>query len=141
MEAIDHCNSLPRTRADNGILGRVPSQYIAQAGRTLPDPACALEDQMQVEIDADWAGRVRLTFRKQRYSRPRGKTSYYAWHCVFAESATGSPALAANQDAAEKRNPAVAGSGTRDAVSHAGLLREGEAGALGRTASSVGRQA
>lgn len=85
MEAIDHPTSLPATHTDNGILARVPSQYIAQAGRTLPDPACALEDQMQVEIDADWAGRVRLTFRRQRYSRPRAKTSYYAWHCLHAE--------------------------------------------------------
>lgn len=41
---------------------------------------------MKVEIDADWAGRVRLTFRKQRYSRPRGKTSDGAWLCRHAEA-------------------------------------------------------
>ena len=87
MQAPDYFTPLPLTSADNGILARVPSQFIAQAGRSLPDPACAVADQMQVEIDADWAGRVRLTFRKQRYSRPRGKTSYYAWHCFYAEPA------------------------------------------------------
>lgn len=87
MEAPDHYNSLPLTRTDNGILARVPSQFIAQAGRTLPDPACAVEDQMQVEIDTDFVGRVRLHFRKQCYRRPRGKTSYFAWHCFYAEPA------------------------------------------------------
>jgi hypothetical protein len=73
------------TRADNGILGRVPSEFIARASRSLPDPACAAEDEMCVDIDAAWAGRVRLTFRKQRYSRPRAKTSYVAWLCRHAE--------------------------------------------------------
>lgn len=71
--------------ADNGILGRVPSQFVAQACKSLPDPACAVDDEMQVEIDAGWAGRVRLTFRRQRYSRPRGKTTYYSWLCRHAE--------------------------------------------------------
>lgn len=85
MEAIDHSTSLPATHTDSGILARVPSQFIAHAGRTLPDPACAIEEQMQVEIDAGWLGRVRLAFKKRRYSRPRAKTSYYAWHCLHAE--------------------------------------------------------
>jgi len=73
------------TRADNGILGRVPSQFVAQACKSLPDPACAVDDEMRVEIDAGWAGRVRLTFRRQRYSRPRGKTAYFSWLCRHAE--------------------------------------------------------
>lgn len=73
------------TGADNGILGRVPSQFVAQACKTLPDPACAVDDELQVEIDAGWAGRVRLTFRRQRYSRPRGKTTYFSWLCRHAE--------------------------------------------------------
>ena len=46
-----------------------------------------IEDQMQVEIDTDFVGRVRLRFRRQCYRRPRGKTSYFAWHCCYAESA------------------------------------------------------
>lgn len=73
------------SRADNGILARVPSMFVAQASKSLPDPACAVEDEMRVEIDAAWAGRVRLTFRKQRYGRPRGKTSYVSWLCRHAE--------------------------------------------------------
>ncbi|MDR7269753.1 hypothetical protein J2X20_002382 [Pelomonas saccharophila] len=74
--------------ADIGILAGVPGQYIAQASKSLPDPACALDDEMCVEIDAAWAGRVRLTFRKQRYSRPKGKISYVSWLCRHAEHVT-----------------------------------------------------
>jgi hypothetical protein len=77
--------SKPGGRADNGILARLPGQYIAQASRSLPDPACAIDDEICVEIDAACAGRVRLTFRKQRYSRPRRRTSYFAWLCRHAE--------------------------------------------------------
>lgn len=52
---------------------------------SLPGPACAIDDEMRVEIDAGWAGRVRLTFRKQRYSRPRAKSAFVAWFCRHAE--------------------------------------------------------
>lgn len=71
--------------ADNGILSRVPGQVIAQASKCLPDPACALDDEIRVEIDAAQAGRVRLTFRKQRYCRPRGNIAYVSWLCRHAE--------------------------------------------------------
>lgn len=86
MQAPDHLTPLPANLEDSGILCRVPSQYVVQACRTLPDPACALEDAMSAEVDADWVGRVRLTFKKRRYSRPRGKTSYVAWLCCHAEA-------------------------------------------------------
>lgn len=91
MEAIDLPNPFQATHTDNGILARVPSQFIAQAGRTLPDPACAIEEQVQVDIQAGWLGLVRLTFRKRRYSRPRAKTSYYAWHCLHAQRLASAP--------------------------------------------------
>lgn len=84
-EAPDHLPPPSSPRTDNGDLARVPSQCIAQASKTLPDPACAIDDEMCVEVDADWAGRVRLTFRRQRYTLPRGKTSYFAWLCRHAE--------------------------------------------------------
>jgi hypothetical protein len=73
------------TPADHGILARVPGQYIAQASKSLPDPACALDDEICVEIDAAQTGRVRLTFKKQRYSRPRGNIPYVSWLCRHAE--------------------------------------------------------
>lgn len=84
-EAQEHLSPPPLAPLDNGFLARVPGQFIAQASRSLPDPACAIDDEMCVEIDAAWAGRVRLTFRKQRYSRPRGKISYVTWLCRHAE--------------------------------------------------------
>lgn len=89
------------TQAGNGILSRVPGQYIAQASKSLPDPSCAVDDEICVEIDADWAGRVRLTFRKQRYSRPKGKISYVSWLCRHAEAVAparvGAPIAASSQ--------------------------------------------
>lgn len=88
----------PAPHTDNGIMTRVPGEYIAQASKSLPDPACATDDEMCVEIDAGWVGRVRLTFRKQRYSRPRAKTSYVAWFCRHAEPvAPTATVTAANQ--------------------------------------------
>ena len=84
-EAPEH-PAPPSSVHDDGFLSRVPGQYIAQASKTLPDPACAVDDEMHVEIDTAWAGRVRLTFRKRRYGLPRGQTSYVAWLCRHAES-------------------------------------------------------
>lgn len=78
--------SEPFTHTDNGILARVPGEYIAQAGRSLPDPATAPDEQMRVEIDAGWAGRVRLTFTKFRYRRPKAKASSVFWNCKHAEA-------------------------------------------------------
>jgi len=83
-QAPEHITPLPDTHVDNGILARVPGEYIAKASRSLPDPACATEDERRVEIDAGWAGRVRLTFKKHRYSRARSKP-YVAWLCKHAE--------------------------------------------------------
>lgn len=84
-QAPEPPHSKPGDRADNGILAHLPGQYIAQASRALPDPACAVDDEIGVEVDTASVGRVRLTFRKQRYSRPRCKTSYFAWLCRHAE--------------------------------------------------------
>jgi hypothetical protein len=38
---------------------------------------------------AGWLGRVRLTFRKYRYTRPKGKFSAVAWSCRHAERTAG----------------------------------------------------
>ncbi len=84
MQVPQHLSPQLSGVADNGILARVPSQFVAQAARTLPDPACSLDDLMSVDIEAAWAGRVRLTFKRQRYCRPRAKVSYFAWHCIHA---------------------------------------------------------
>jgi len=80
----DTITPLPATREDNGILARVPAQYIVAATRLLPDPSCATDDEMRVEIDAAWAGRVRLTFMKLRYRKARSRP-YVSWLCRHAE--------------------------------------------------------
>ncbi|MFG6465342.1 hypothetical protein [Roseateles sp. BYS87W] len=84
MQVPEHLPPQPLGGPENDILARVQSQFVAQAARTLPDPACAVDDVMSVDIDAAWVGRVRLTFKKQRYCRPRAKAAYFAWHCVRA---------------------------------------------------------
>ena len=70
---------------DNGILARVPGQFVGQAQSNLPDAALVNDDEISVEVDAAWLGRVRLTFRKYRYTRPKGKFSAVAWSCRHAE--------------------------------------------------------
>jgi hypothetical protein len=40
------------THVDNGILARVPSQFIGKALMTLPEAALAPDGQMHVEVDA-----------------------------------------------------------------------------------------
>lgn len=83
-QAADHLALLPSTHADNGILARVPAQYVGQAQSSLPDAALVLDDEISVEVEAGWLGRVRLTFRKYRYTRPKGKFSAVAWSCRHA---------------------------------------------------------
>lgn len=73
------------SRADNGILARVPGEFIGQASNLLPNPATTLAEEMAVEVDAGWLGRVRLTFKKHRYRRPKGKFSATVWSCRHAD--------------------------------------------------------
>jgi len=45
---------------DNGILASVPGQHIAQAARSLPETATALQERMTIVIDADSVSVVRV---------------------------------------------------------------------------------
>jgi len=83
--STEHLTPLPSTRLDNGILARVNAEYVGKAQSALPDAALAPDDEIRVDVDAGWLGRVRLTFRKYRYSRPKGKFSAVAWSCRHAE--------------------------------------------------------
>jgi hypothetical protein len=68
---------------------------------SLPEAALAPEDEVCVEVDAGWLGRVRLIFRKYRYTRPKGKFSAVAWSCRHAERVTplGQPPIDENSAA------------------------------------------
>lgn len=69
---------------DNGILERVPGPYVAQAARTLPPAATAEGRDYTVEIDAGHAGRVQLTFRKQKAKRV--KHMHWFWSAKRADA-------------------------------------------------------
>jgi hypothetical protein len=85
-QALEHlATPAPNTTPDNGILPHVPSKYVGQAQISLPDAALVPADEIRVEVDAGWLGRVRLTFRKYRYTRPTGEFSAVAWSCRHAE--------------------------------------------------------
>lgn len=88
-EALDRSASPSSNYSDEGILARVPGQFLVQASKSLPDPACALDDEMSVDVEAPWVGPVRLTFKRRRYSRPNGKIPYVAWLCWHAEPIAG----------------------------------------------------
>ncbi|MVW72118.1 hypothetical protein [Bordetella sp. 15P40C-2] len=70
---------------DNGILARVPGQFVAQASHILPPPELADDGEHQAEIDAGHAGRVRIYYKRQRAKR--GKHSHWFWVAVRAEPA------------------------------------------------------
>ncbi|MDG0853577.1 hypothetical protein [Roseateles puraquae] len=75
----------PTSLPDDGILARVPSQFVGQAQGSLPEAELVPHDEIRIEVDAGWLGRVRLTFRKYRYTRPKGMRSAAAWSCRHAE--------------------------------------------------------
>jgi hypothetical protein len=86
-EALDQSAILLPTHVDDGLLARISDPCVVQASQLLPDPACALDDEMSVDVIADHIGPVRLTFKKRRYCRPNGKISYVSWLSRHAESA------------------------------------------------------
>lgn len=70
---------------DNGILEQVQGQYVAEAIKALPAAVTAEDRDHFVEIEAGHAGRVRLTFRKQKAKR--GKFSHWFWQAKRADPA------------------------------------------------------
>jgi len=50
---------LASTPVENGILARVPGEYVCKAQCSLPDAGLVPDDEIRVEVDAGWLGRVR----------------------------------------------------------------------------------
>ncbi|WP_454741365.1 hypothetical protein [Cupriavidus necator] len=50
----------------NGILARIPGQYVSAALSRLPPAASTLERHQEIEMDAGPAGRVRFFAEKMR---------------------------------------------------------------------------
>ncbi|GAA0532514.1 hypothetical protein [Pigmentiphaga daeguensis] len=73
---------------DNGILGQLHGEAIAQATNALPDPATATDLNPSVLITVERVGRVRIRFvRKQAR---RAKHSHYFWAATRAERVSSS---------------------------------------------------
>ena len=55
-----HSQSQGNTRmTDNGILSRIPGEYVAAALSTLPAPDSTREDDLETEMDVPGVGRLR----------------------------------------------------------------------------------
>lgn len=67
----------------NGILGRIPGQYVSAALSLLPPAASAPECHQEIEMDAEPSGRVRFFAEKKRARHHRH--SHYFWSVYRAE--------------------------------------------------------
>lgn len=70
--------------ADNGILARVPSEYVARASDLLPKPRADGPKEMTAEIDAAHVGRVRIRF--VYYCHKNRKSMHEFWLACHAEA-------------------------------------------------------
>ena len=69
---------------DNGVLGRVPGQYLSRGSAHLPPPEAASPDTW-VAVDAEAFGAYRVLFRVQLMRHQRHR--HWAWLPVYAEVA------------------------------------------------------
>ena len=69
---------------DNGILEQVQGSYVAQAACSLPPAVTAEDRDYPVEIDAGHAGRVHITFRRQKAKR--AKHTHWFWSAYRADA-------------------------------------------------------
>src|SRR5215211_3341013 len=67
----------------NGILSKIPSQYVAAANQILPKAETAVQDSMEAVREVPGFGNVRFTFKRLRHKR--GKSVHYFWCATRAE--------------------------------------------------------
>lgn len=67
---------------DNGILPRVPGEYVGAAINTLPAPTSTSDAVMETEIDVPGIGRVRFTAKRNESNR--GRSRNYFWTATKA---------------------------------------------------------
>ncbi|RDK06453.1 hypothetical protein DN412_31180 [Cupriavidus lacunae] len=73
----------PPVLGANGILARIPGQYVSAALGLLPPAASTLARHQEIEMDAGPAGRVRFFAEKMRARHHRH--SHYFWSVYRAE--------------------------------------------------------
>lgn len=80
-------SAAPAVPASNGILAKVPGQFIAKASNSLQPPDPFGPAHGEVEIEAGHVGRVRIFFelRKIRHH----KHSHWTWSAYRAEPVHG----------------------------------------------------
>lgn len=95
--ADESLRMLPATRATtawlepvspppaNGMLARVPGNYIARGSQELPAPSKGQPEKLQTVIDVANLGRVRITYRLMD-ARHRGKGGHCFWTACHAET-------------------------------------------------------
>ncbi|MGO4332608.1 hypothetical protein AB4Z48_17565 [Cupriavidus sp. 2TAF22] len=77
----------PAGPSENGILARVPGNYISDAGKQLPPPSYDGPTEGETVILGGQAGLVRIFFR--RMIARRGKHSHCFWAAYRAEPVDG----------------------------------------------------
>ncbi|WP_156545992.1 hypothetical protein [Cupriavidus sp. D384] len=69
--------------SENGILGRVPGVYVAQAVNSLPPPTAIGPGAAAVVVEAGELGLVHFSVERRRAKH--GRHSHYFWTAVRAE--------------------------------------------------------
>ena len=74
----------PSDGMPEGLLPRIPGEYIARAKQTLPDPARAPDGAlMDCYIDVPGIGRVRIMVRRLKHKR--GQSTHHFWTAETAQ--------------------------------------------------------
>lgn len=68
----------------NGLLSRIPGEYIARASRKLPLPRAGQSPELRAEIEDPHVGRVRIKYRLMRSEHQHAPLF---WAASFAEVA------------------------------------------------------
>lgn len=74
---------------DTGILAQVPGACIAAGINGLPRPGSDGPQEMKVEVDAGWVGRVEITYRVYRHYYRKSLNIF--WQAVHARPVDGGP--------------------------------------------------
>jgi hypothetical protein len=70
---------------ETNILSRIPGEYVAAAGKGLPDVGKTKESEVEATIEVPGHGRVIFTFTRMRHKRGR---STHTWWAAKAARAT-----------------------------------------------------
>lgn len=70
---------------DNGILAKVPGPSTAAGIAMLPKPGPGCPERLTATVDADWVGRVEITYALTQYRH--NKSPFWGWTATYAREA------------------------------------------------------